>query len=62
MMTDAERVMVETVEEEQADFYAPLMALCLARFRDEVRRNAPFENYEIATLVMQAYEDLEKRA
>lgn len=57
-MDNDEKELVRKVEEEQDDFYAPLMALCLYRFQKETKLSRQLPTEGIQKLVLTAYKDL----
>lgn len=59
MISNLEETSLKKVEQEQ-DFYAPLMFLCLCRLWRAVKETVVDEN-EIADIVLDSYKDIQER-
>lgn len=61
-LNEDEKELVRKIEEEQADFYAPVLALCLYRFQAETKLSRQVPTEGIQKIVLGAYRDLEERS
>lgn len=59
MLTAHEEWLVDSVQEVEQDFYAPLMALCLSRYHQLIK--AGWTELDFKDLVLGVYADLNAR-